>query len=66
MLLPLLLLVSSSESFVQPRCTKRDLLTPDLGFSRHDHEGAALSVTGITDNEKRFGEFLFLGLVDRG
>jgi hypothetical protein len=49
----------------QPR-TKRALLTSDLGFSRHDHEGAALSAIGTPDNEMRSGEFLFLDLVDRG
>jgi len=50
----------------QPRCTRHSLLTSDLGVSPQDYERAVLSAASTADNEKRFGEFLFLGLVDRG
>lgn len=60
--------IAPARQFIfQPRCARRALLTSDLGISRQDYEQpAALSAVSTADNEKRFCEFLFLGLVERG
>jgi hypothetical protein len=47
-------------------CTRRALLTSNLGFPNLDYDRCATwSVIRTRDNEKRFGKFLFLGLIDR-
>jgi hypothetical protein len=48
-----------------PRCTRRALLTSDLGFARQGYEWAAVPTTATSTNEnlKRLRKLLFLGLV---
>src|SRR6267154_142177 len=50
-----------------PRCTRRALLTSDLGFARQGYAQSAVtgSATTSASNKKRFGKLLFLGLVTR-
>jgi hypothetical protein len=61
MLLPLLLLVSSSFSALLYE--EGLLLTSNLGLARQGYEPAAVPITTAT-NEKRFRKLLFLGLTD--
>jgi len=59
----------SRQFLFQPRSLyeKGFLLTSDLAIAPQEYERAALSADiGTADHEKRFGELLFLDLVDRG
>ena len=51
--------IAPARQFLFQTRTRRALLTSDLEFSREDYERAALSAASTTDNENRFGEFLF-------